>query len=543
MKNINLYTTVSLSMGLLFSGAIQAGEGVLALTTEPKEADIYVDGQLTANTTPIIFKLPEGKHQIEIKTPGKRNEQLEVLITNDAIISKKVTLADLPPPSASSLPAPPAIPAMLNPTRDSFETAEEFQQRRRQLLKTFNEAVAKHDPGYQAGLVLLNKAAYNIDTGEFPFRIQWQPWAKAFGLTEQNYLQVGRDEAKILWQEGEQKSVYLSMKLVVNQAQVKPPVLVGAGREWTLAGTLLPTKWYATVSLDTGYGGRVVFSPDGALLALGDGSLVKVFEVETGQQIQRLNNTAPVESLAFFPNGQWLVAGGGNTLKFWDVQTGKPPYASLAAAVNSVALNPDGTLLAVGEDEGGVKLLLEVIKNERRFFTTIKNLTGHDNSVQEVTFSSDGTLLASASQDKSLKVWQVKSGRLLQDLRGHEKGSWYYYGGTGEVYSVAFSPDGKLLASGSSDLTIKFWEVSTGSELRTLKGHEGTVYSVAFHPSGKVLASASEDKTIKLWEVSTGKELQTLKGHEDAVTAVTFSPDGQLLVSGSRDKTIRWWGP
>ncbi len=92
MKNINLYSTVALSMGLLVSGAIQAGEGVLALTTDPRDADIYVDGQLKVNTTPVIFRLLEGKYQIEIKSPGKRPKQLEVLIAKDAIISKRVTL-------------------------------------------------------------------------------------------------------------------------------------------------------------------------------------------------------------------------------------------------------------------------------------------------------------------------------------------------------------------------------------------------------------------------------------------------------------------
>jgi WD40 repeat protein len=540
MKTQNLYSTFSLTLTLLLSGVVHAGEGALALTTEPKEADIYVDGQLKANTTPIIFKLPEGKHQIEIKTSGKRNQQLEVLITNDAVISKKVTLVDLPPTSPP--PAPLDIPSLLTPARDSFETEAEFQQRRRQLLQAFNSAVDKHDPRYQAGLATLDKAAYNINTGEFPLLIQWQPWAKALGLSESNYLKVGRDEATALWKEGEQKPVFLSMKSVANQTKVKQPVLVGVGRAWTLARALLPTQQYATFPLDTGYEGRVVFSPDGKFLVSGDGGLVKIWKVSTGQEVQRIDNTAKVKSLAFFPDGQWLVVGGGNTLKFWKVSTGEQPYAGLSAEVNSVAISPDGMTLAVGEGNGEIRLLQKVFNNMESF-TTIKNLTGHDKSIQEVTFSPDGTQLASASQGNSVKVWEVQSGQLLHDLRGHYQGRWYWHGDSGHVHSVAFSPDGKLLASGSSDLTIKLWEVSTGKELRTLRGHTDTVYSVAFHPDGKVLASASKDKTIKLWEVSTGQELQTLTGPEDAITSVTFSPDGQLLVSGSWDKTIRWWGP
>jgi formylglycine-generating enzyme required for sulfatase activity len=104
MKTLNLYSIFALSLSLLFSGAIHAGEGVLALTTDPRDADVYVDGQLKVNTTPVIFRLSEGKHQIEIKVPGKRPERLDVLIANDAIISKKVTLRDIVQPDMVIIP-------------------------------------------------------------------------------------------------------------------------------------------------------------------------------------------------------------------------------------------------------------------------------------------------------------------------------------------------------------------------------------------------------------------------------------------------------
>jgi hypothetical protein len=159
---------------------------------------------------------------------------------------------------------------------------------------------------------------------------------------------------------------------------------------------------------------------------------------------------------------------------------------------------------------------------------------GHSDPVAAVAFSPDGKTLASGSQDNTIKLWEAATGQLIRTLSGH----------TDPVTSVAFSPDGKTLASGSADQhTMKLWEAATGQFIRTFSGHSRWITSVAFSPGRKTLASGSLDQTIKLWEAGTGQLIRTLSGHTDPVTSVAFSPDGKTLASGGRDATTRWWDP
>lgn len=156
---------------------------------------------------------------------------------------------------------------------------------------------------------------------------------------------------------------------------------------------------------------------------------------------------------------------------------------------------------------------------------------GHKRSVESVAFSPDGKRIASVSRDGSGKIWDAATAQVLLTLNGHES----------DVFSIAFSADGKLLATGSRDKTARVWESSTGYELLTLRGHKGAVRSVAFSPDGKRVATASEDTTAKIWDVKSGSEIKTLKGHKDRINSIAYSLDAKRLATASWDKTVKLW--
>lgn len=163
-----------------------------------------------------------------------------------------------------------------------------------------------------------------------------------------------------------------------------------------------------------------------------------------------------------------------------------------------------------------------------------KVLVGHTDPVYAVAISPEGTLAATGSFDKSIKLWDVRSGKELRTLAG--KG-----GHTNQVLCVAFSPEGSLLASGGSDNTVKLWDVPTRTPVRSLD-HGAIVTRVAATPDGKTYATAATDGTIKLWTAADGKTTATLKGHTGAVTGLAFGPNGQSFVSTGADHTLRYWG-
>jgi WD40 repeat protein/predicted Ser/Thr protein kinase len=200
-----------------------------------------------------------------------------------------------------------------------------------------------------------------------------------------------------------------------------------------------------------------------------------------------------------------------------------PSYTG--ACVDCLKFSPDGKILASPSDDYTIKLW------DVATATEINSLFSHSNKVFFVAFSPDGEILASASADNTIKLWNVTTGNIIKTLFGHGD----------KVQSIVFSPDGRILASSSSDKTIKLWDMTTGNLINTLYGHSNWVFSIAFSPDSKILASGGIDRTIKLWDVATGREINTLYGHNDSILSMVFSPDGEILASGSNDDTIKLW--
>jgi WD40 repeat protein len=166
-----------------------------------------------------------------------------------------------------------------------------------------------------------------------------------------------------------------------------------------------------------------------------------------------------------------------------------------------------------------------------RNWRLVHTLKGHSSSVVSVAISPDGKTLASGSRDNTIKLWNLATKQEIHTLNDHSD----------SVYYVAISPDGQTLASGSADNPIKLWNLATGREIVTLKGHSNSVYYVAISTDGQTLASGSRDNSIKLWNLATKQEICTLQGHSDSVYSVAISTDGQTLASGSADNTIKLW--
>jgi small GTP-binding protein len=193
--------------------------------------------------------------------------------------------------------------------------------------------------------------------------------------------------------------------------------------------------------------------------------------------------------------------------------------------VMSVAFDPTGQMLASGSDDQTVKLW------DTASGKLIRTLDGHKDMVGSVEIDPTGQMLASASNDQTVKLWDTASGKLIRTLKGHKN----------IVSSVAFDPTGQILASAGIESTVKLWDAASGKLICTLKGHTNMVRRAVFDPTGQMLASGSDDQTVKLWDTASGKLIRTLVGHDGFVLSVAFDPTGRILASGGTDKTVKLW--
>jgi len=319
----------------------------------------------------------------------------------------------------------------------------------------------------------------------------------------------------------------------------------------------------------------VVFSPDGKQVLSGsDDETFKLWDAATGRIIKTFKgHDNYVTSVAFSPNGKQVLSGSEDeTLKLWDIKTGQLIRTFTGhGIVHSVTFSPNGKQVLSGSEDNTLELWDIETGQEVRIFR------GHDNYITSVKFSHDGTHVLSGSDDETIMLWDTETGQEIKtfstdivfptsSIAFNHDGSQFirtfgpfintwelstgreinsFSGHTANVLSVAYSPDGKQVLSGSVDKTFKLWDAATGQEIRTFSGYNDEVRSVAFSPDGKHVLSSSNDGTIKLWDVATGQEIRTIITEHTTpwywYVSVAFSPDGKLALSGSWDGIIKFW--
>ncbi|KAI0976336.1 vegetative incompatibility protein HET-E-1 [Xylaria arbuscula] len=338
--------------------------------------------------------------------------------------------------------------------------------------------------------------------------------------------------------------------------------------DWISLRPKVPNKWGPSLQTLEGNSGivrSVTFSPDGKFVAASHNETVRIWAADTGDLLHTLENHGDwVKSVAFSPDSK-SVASGSRDVRLWAINTGTllQTLKTHHTWVNSLTFSSDGRCVASAGQDGTVQLWTVT-------GYLLQTLEGHRDSINSVAFSPNSELIASGSSDGTVRLWAANTGNLLRMLKGFSDpvnsvaflpGGKVLVSGSGEirlwtvetgkllqtfncqaqVNSVAFSSDGRLIASGLQNKKVQLWAANTGDLLQTFEGHYDSIFAVAFSFDGKLIASGSFDKSIRLWATNTGDLLQTLEGHSDSIRAVTFSTDGRIVVSNSDDGTVRLW--
>ena len=288
----------------------------------------------------------------------------------------------------------------------------------------------------------------------------------------------------------------------------------------------------------TGRGGRLrccrastaltqaAWSPDGRLFATGEfGGDVSVWRLGTDRPVRTIHTPSPVNALSF--DRTTLLVASGTHVRLVDLATGRVKTIGFQGAVVTAVLDPKGRVFAVATRSGKSTTASILDADTGRVVAHLREARG---GIRSFAFSPDGRLLASGSYDRTARIWEAHTGRLVHVLRHH-----------GYVLAEQFSPDGRLLVTSSQDGAAYVWDVSSGQRELLLVGSAGATNEAAFSPDGSEIATASADRLGRIYYSQDGRLLAPLAGHRSAVTNVGFDPSGTKVVTGSTDGSARIW--